>query len=366
MSKLLLYINKILEKVRKKELFSRMLSLFFLLCSCEEQNKKKLKVGYAKTLTDSYFTKFVENRKNKKEIWIVMLHTEGNKFSDEAFPKFIKASNLAEGIFRFGIVYTKRSPLTARKFVVKSVPSFWVFHEEGKTEYVGDGEPSDIINFCAEYLYDYTQEFTESWLQQTYKSYAVLFTEKEVTPNLWVGLSNSFNGNRKVRIGITRNPDLMKKFNVTKPPEIRFMNSTYNYTYVGKIEFRQIQRDLNAFIDKTLRVPGEIPDIILPSTEFSKHCLGGVHKCIIYTKDSDELGWNRLRDKYSSMNYIWFQGHKELPWKFLKSSNFWVYNPITDMIIKIDSMSDVGPMLETIYTGGAAWLPVSHYNNNEL
>ncbi|EAX90319.1 hypothetical protein TVAG_234120 [Trichomonas vaginalis G3] len=342
-----------------------MLSFLFLLATAEEQNKKKLKVGYAKTLTDSYFTKFVEKRKNKKEIWVIMLHTEGNKFSDEAFPKFIKASNLAEGIFRFGIVYTKRNPLTARKFVAKSVPSFWVFHESGKTEYVGDGEPSDIINFCSEYLHDYTHEFDPTWLENSTKSLAVLFTEKEATPNLWMGLSNSFHGNRKVRIGITHSKDLIKQFQAN-PPEIRFMNSTLNYTYVGKIEFRQIQRDLNAFIDKQLRIPGEIPDVVLDSTEFSKHCIGGVHKCIIYTKDTDQLGWNRLRDKYASMNYVWFQGKKELPWKFLKTANCWIYNPKTEMLIKVDSMSSVGPTLESIYSGEASWLPVDHYLSNEL
>jgi hypothetical protein len=325
-------------------------------------------MGYAKPLTESYFDKFVENRKNKKEIWVVMLNTEGNIYSEALYPKFIKASNLADGIFKFGIIETKKTPLLARKFMVKSVPSFFVFHEKGKTEYLGDCDPSDLIDFSSQFLFDYSEEFDENWISDSssVKACAVLFTEKDETPNLWVGLSTFYQNNRRVKIGITRDKEKLEKFGVAEPPSIIFMNNTMNYTYKGKIAFRQISREFTNFIDRKLRIAGEIPLEILDSTEFTKHCIGGVHTCILYTKGKDMMGWNRLREKYESMNMVWFAGHKELPYKFMKTGKFWVYNPTIEAIIKIDKMSEVGPVLESILEGKKIWKLVDDYLNPEL
>ena len=324
-------------------------------------------MGYAKPLTESYFNKFVENRKNKKEIWVVMLHTEGNKMSEELYPKFIKASNLADGIFKFGVVNTKRTPLIARKFNVKSVPSFFVFHEEGKTEYLGDCEPEDLIDFCSEYLFDYSKPFDETWYlnQSSIRTSAALFTRAQHTPNLWLGISNLYHSNRRIRIGLTRNETLFKAFNVTDPPKIVFFNKTMNYTYKGKTSFRAISRELNNFIEGQLKLPGAIPEEVLDASEFTKHCVGGLHTCILYTSGKDMMGWNRLHEKYQGIPMIWFSGHKDLPWKFLKEGSFWIYNPQGDFIIKIDNMSDVGPVLERILKGQEIWGHLDDFLNKE-
>ena len=352
-----------------------MISFFFFTLFSASEKKEKKKMGYAKPLTESYFNKFIENRKNKKEIWAVMLHTEGNKDSETLFPNFIKASNLADGIFKFGIIETKKTPLLARKFVIKSVPAFFVFHENGKTEYTGDCDPSDLIDFCSQFLNDYSEDFDEKWVSNTshVKASAVLFTERKETPNLWVGLSTFYHNNRRIKIGITKSEEMFEKYGVHMPPSIIFMNKTMNYTYKGKIEFRAISREFNNFIDGKLRIAGEIPAEVLDSTEFTKHCIGGVNTCILYTKGTDGMGWSRLHEKYESMNMIWFSGHKELPYKFLKSGNFWVYNPTSESLIKIDKMSDVGPVLERILQGKEIWTRVDDYlkqekteNNNEL
>lgn len=305
--------------------------------------------GRIRSLTKSSFTKFVEKR-NKKEIWIVMLHTDSNYLSQKVYPKFLNASNLAGGMFKFGLIDTKAQTLLTRQLLPKNQPTIYVYHKDGHKEYDGDYEPYDLIDFASQYLSDDSREIDEEWATSITKPEAILFTKKEVTPSLWLGISHVFE-KRLVKIGICRNESLKALFNVDEFPAIVFVNKTMKHAYTGKLEFALIQRELQKFIDKELKFEDENKTKkIFPSSEFEKECIGGLKTCVLYaTKNVDDVDFKDMKRRYEDFKFKWFIGYEGIPFKFMKENSIWVYNPILDGFVEEEKLINLGTILEKVY-----------------
>jgi len=304
-------------------------------------------------LTKSSFKRLVENRP-KDEVWIVMLHTDSNFLSKKLHPKFIEASSLAGGMFRFGVIDTKAQPLLARSFNIKTQPSYIVFHQNGQSEYTGNGEPEDIIGFMSKYLEDDTKSVDEKWLSSK-KAQAILFTEKKETPLLWVGLSHVFK-KKNVKIGVCKDPSLIKMFKIEKIPQIMFYNSTHSVSYSGKIEFAEIKRVFEDFAEGRYKIESKNTSAIMKSSMFTEECIGGLKTCVLHTKNELDEGFAELKKKYSIMDYKWFYGTDNLPWEFLKNQQYCIYNPKIDGFRFIDKLTNLGPELERVFGATVEWI----------
>lgn len=310
-------------------------------------------------ITKSSFKRFIEKRP-KDEIWIVMFHTDSNFQSKKLYPKFLNASTLASGMFRFGVVDTKQQPLLTRDFMLRSQPSFIVFHQKGQTEYDGDGDPDDLIEFASQYLNDNTIEINESFTlpsaETKSKPVAILFTKKKTIPNLWKGISHVFKKKRNVIIGICQDEKLFLKFGIKDLPSIVFINSTYNYTYTKKLQFAKLERTLEKFLSKNLKIEkDDIPDVILPSDDFSFECIGRLKICIIDTKKGEDPSFEEMHRVYSTMQFKWFKGISGIPFDFIKENEIWIYNPKVDGFIKVNSIVSMGGILEKVYESSVEW-----------
>ena len=309
-------------------------------------------------ITKSSFTRFIEKRP-KDEIWIIMFHTDTNFQSKKLYPKFLNASILAGGMLRFGVIDTKQQPVLTREFKLRSQPSFIVFHQKGQTEYDGDGDPDDLIEFASQYLIDNTVEINDSWIMPSpdtkSKPAAILFTRKKNVPTLWKGISHVFKKKKNVVIGICRNEKLFSKFGVKDLPSIMFINSTYKYTY-KKLQFAKIERTLEKFLSKDLKIENDdVPDVILPSNDFSFECIGRLKICIVDTKKGDDPSFEEMHRVYSSMQFKWFKGISGIPFDFIKENEIWIYNPKVDGFIKVDNIVSMGSILEKVYESSIDW-----------
>lgn len=310
-------------------------------------------------ITKSSFKRFIEKRP-KDEIWIVMFHTDTNFQSKKLYPKFLNTSVLAGGMFRFGVVDTKQQPLLTRDFMLRSQPSFIVFHQKGQSEYDGDGEPDDLIEFASQYLKDNTVEINESWIppfnNAKSKPAAILFTKKKVVPTLWKGISHIFGKKKNVLVGICRSDEVFSKFGIKNLPEIVFVNSTFNYTYNKKLQFAKIERTLEKFLSKTLKIENDdVPDVILPSNDFSYECIGRLKICILNTKKGDDPSFEEMHRVYSTMQFKWFKGVSGIPFDFIKENEIWIYNPKVDGFIKVNNVVSMGDILEKVYESSVEW-----------
>ena len=310
--------------------------------------------GRAIPITKSSFKRLVENRP-KDEIWILMLHTESNFLSKKLHPKFIEASKLAGGMFKFGVVDTKQQPLLTRSFNIKNQPSFMVFYPNGQTEYQGNGEPEDIISFLSKFLSDESKIVDESWFTKSKTPQAILFTEKKKTPTLWRGISNIFK-KKKVKIGICNDKKCLNHYEITTTPKIVFINESLTYIYNGTIEFAQVMRTLESFIENRFKIEDKIPKEILSSSKFSEECIGGLRICVIHTKSDLDIGYEELKRKYSNLEFKWFTGNSNLPWTFMKENEFWIYNPKVDGLYNVDKLTNLGPILEKVFSATIEWI----------
>lgn len=341
-----------------------MISLFAVLFSISFSAS-----GRVIPITKSSYTKFIEKRP-KDEIWVVMFHTDTNFQSKKLHPKFLNASVLAGGMFRFGIVDTKQQSVLTRQFMLRQQPSFIVFHQKGQSEFTGDFEPDALIDFASQYLDDKSIEIDESWstsLPTNTKSMAILFTRKKNTPILWKGISHVFSKRKNLRIGICHNETLFHLFNVKTVPQIIFMNSTFKFTYSKKLQFAKIERTLDKFISKTLKIETEeVPDIILPSDDFPAECIGRLRICVLSTKEGPDTSFEELHRVYSTMHFKWFKGTSGIPFDFVKENEIWIYNPKVDGLIKVDNVVTMGDILEKVYESSASWTRRSELENRSV
>ena len=316
--------------------------------------------GRITPITSSSFKKLIEKRL-KNEIWIVMFHTDSNFQSKKLYPKFLNASIIAGGMFRFGVIDTKKQSLLARNFNLKRQPSYYVFYQDGQIEYDGSGEAEDIIEFASVYLVNNVLDVDESWLEVKKTPAAILFTNKKNTPILWTGISHVFgnvnrNNKNKVNIGICMNESLFKKFQVKTAPQIVFINKTYKYFYDGKLQFADIERTLNEFLSKSLKVEtDDAPDRIMPSVDFASECIGKLKICVLYTKQEEDPSYEEMFRVYNKMQFKWFKGNKEIPFDFIKENEIWIYNPKIEGFLQVDHITSMGPILQKVYNSDVEW-----------
>jgi hypothetical protein len=311
------------------------------------------KSGRYVPITRASFKRLIE-RRPKHEIWVVMLHTDTNFMSKKLHPKFINASNLAGGMFRFGVIDTKKEPLLARQFALREQPGYLVFSAKGQSQYSGSGEPEDIIEFASQFLIDRSIEITDDWRENPRPS-AILFTAKTETPILWVGISHVFSP-RNVRIGTCRNPRLQRLYGITELPGIIFLHKEMRHNYTGKITFPHIERQLTKFITNRLNFENtSAVNVILPATDFEKKCIGGLSICIVNLKNEPDPGFEEIRKIFEPLKYKWFQGIQGLPFDFMNPNDVWIYNPKLDALIQVSHVTALAAQLEKVADGVALW-----------
>jgi hypothetical protein len=311
------------------------------------------RVGRYVPITRASFRRLVENRP-KHEIWVMMLHTDTNFLSKKLYPLFVNASNLAGGMFRFGVIDTKREPLLARQFRLNEQPGYLVFSSKGQTQYTGSGDPEDIIQFASTFLTDRAIEIGDDWLDNPRPS-AILFTEKKETPILWVGVSHAFH-KKNVRIGICRNHRLQQTYGFTHLPGILFVNKTLRYNYTGKITFPRIESELTKFIDKGLKFEDTSAlNVVHPSAQFGQNCIGAITICVLNAKEEKDEAYEEIRRVFAHLKYKWFQGVKGLPFDFIRRGEVWIYNPRLDGLINVSHVPALADELRRVADGTMSW-----------
>lgn len=301
-----------------------------------------------KFLTNKNFDNIIKKIK-KDDIFIIMLHTDSNYLSNEKLKEFEKASNLADGMFRFGLIDTKTQPLLARRFKSMKIPSYFVYTKDGVEEYNGSGDYMDIIEYCKKHIKDYSSVVDEKWKEyhDNNEDLAILFTKKEETPTLWQGISYVFR-NKKVRIGICRDETMIRYFNISTIPSIFFFNKTYSYHYIGKKETMPLSRELDLFLQKRLYTQKNYSRDLLSSEEFSKYCIKGNFLCILSTDDENKKTFLDIKAQYGNDETMWFIGNKDLPWKRLIEYKYCIFNPMYEKIIPTNKASELISVLSDV------------------
>jgi hypothetical protein len=262
-------------------------------------------------------------------------------------------------MIRFGLIDTHRSPEVAKEYDVRTIPVFRIFHAQGDTEFVGKRKERDFINQAASFIPDLSQPVERSWVDSMLaRPSAILFTDKPKTPPIWAGISAYFHG-KSIRIGTCKDdPDMAKFFNVSKTPAIIFMNGTGRQAYKGKVAFKPLKSEIEAYFEKRLKSGAGPPgdgDFLTPS-DFSAQCLGGRQNCVIYIAAKPHAVLQQMAKRYARHKMRWFVGLQDVPFPFMKAGQVWIYNPRRDGFLRVDDMDDLANVIDLMLDGTAKWI----------
>lgn len=176
----------------------------------------------------------------------------------QTYPSFQEAVDESYGMFSFGQVDTNKAGRLSNRFQIYSIPTFFVFHSKGETQYNSHRYSRAFLNAASKYLIDQTKSINESWFPQKGRKKAILFSSKLKSPPLWSAISNNFSLT-EVEIGFTSNPTLKKSFNVSKSPHILFINDEERKDYLGKINYESVQKAISDYFGVFRNSPKPTP-----------------------------------------------------------------------------------------------------------
>jgi len=320
-----------------------MILALVIFASCEE---------YLNKLTSSSFVKMVENHP-RNEVWMVMFSGASCPACQDAYPKYVNASELSAGLIKFGIVDTQKSPDIAEKYGIRAIPHFLIFHSNTHTEYVGKRASRDFLNSAVSFMPDFVQKAESSW-ESSYleKPTAILFSNKEKAPPMWVGISAYFYG-KSIRIGFCNDDQIIEKYS-DKVPTIMFFNGTNTEKYDGNNDFNSIKAAISSFFMKKLLESSNDEGEILSPKYFVEKCLGGRKNCIINVGKGHNKKFEKIKNLNSRHKMLWFSGDIDIPYSFMKGG-IWIYNPRRDGFIYVESDQLLEEAIDRVIDGGAAW-----------
>lgn len=291
-------------------------------------------------LTDASFDREVQNRSNTT-VWFVMFHRPQCPACIAAYPDLNLASTEAAGMVRFGEIDASVYPLLVRRYPIHSVPKFLIFHAGGYSPFFLQRNAANILNEATRYI---PQLATKVDADSLPGKAAVLLTGNGPVPHIWAAISCAF-ADRSVRIGISANDTLIKKFGVSSLPSIVFVGGDIAQIYKGPINFWSIRYAVKKFI-------GEDDGPVPPLGDFDTDCSESF--CVI-APTSDEF-----EDMAAE-----FGGR---PFKFFASKDArdaaWIIKDRT-MAIKCNNLTQLRESLRAAADGSADWELFGNLNDKD-
>lgn len=291
-------------------------------------------------------------KRDPESVWIVYFQVNSHIGSKALWPVFVNASRIADGLFNFGTVIDSPEFPVSFKYPVKTVPTILFIHKTGYKEYKGKKNENDILRAAAKFLKDHTIQASKEWINEPHDT-AILFTDKQSIPSLWVGISSEFRN--KMRIGVTNSTEMMQAYGITKLPSIVMMNSSYRTIYKGKISFRAISQTLTEFMQDTYEEPYYFdPDYYFPE-EYNTQIQNFTGYVVFSVTSEVDNDFKRTKESRTPRRFKFFFGKEDLPFNFMTPDTYWVLQPSKRLIHKCENTREVYETCLKIVEGEMKW-----------
>lgn len=187
--------------------------------------------------------------------WFVMFGNSNCPSCAYSFPEFEKISNMASDFIAFGYADTQLTKETAMSLGVFSVPSFFLFTNNGTYAYNGKRTASNFMSFISDVLSEGIEETDESWADQ--KDNMVIMFTRRYKPPIYYSAAYNILKNKNIKFGLTRDSDVIEAFGNPTTPSIWFYKNMEKVKYDGKQEFTNFISSIFSFfdIDDTQKIP---------------------------------------------------------------------------------------------------------------
>jgi hypothetical protein len=307
------------------------------------------------------FRKIVFHR-DMLQVWVSGMSSPDFAGHSQTMTVLDDAFALGKGFLKFAYLDVVKNTHIPRRLELSKQPHFCFFHPGGHECLPAQGlSARDVVNRASAYLPDFTENATRKWLDMHEQSpAAILFTEREQTPVLWVAIATAFRGTA-LRIGISRDREFAKTLNVTKLPTILLHNFSHSLVYEGDNEYLSMKTNLKKFMMKRLaRVRAAVK--VKPLKDYGSACKGADRICVIHAVGAAEPEFEALRLKYKTTLFEFFFGTGgEQP-----AGSVMVNWPGRNRNIAVANLSALDGVLAQIVEGTAAWteLAVAEEDNS--
>ena len=308
-------------------------------------------------LTINNWDQYIDKR-NLDSVWLIMIYSDHCPACKALYPIFEKASQQSDGMINFGKLNDGTDNMISMRFGIKYLPTFLIIHKEGRIEYTGKKTDRAMINAAAKYIPDKTKKVNSNWLTDEIES-VILFTDKKQTPPMWSAVSCISSG--KLRVGITDDLNLKELFQIEKIPSILFLNKTHKIIYNNKLSFISLMNSIKEFSEGIYEEPFEFNnDFYLPEEYFieTEKFTG---YCIIHVISDLNPILKNIRLKFNNNRLKFFYGEDDLPYKFMKLNDIWIFAPKRKMAIKINNLNELEKNIEKIFDSNINWLPIDSF-----
>ena len=172
--------------------------------------------------------------------WLVMFSGDNCPACRAALPEFSKASDAAHGFCKFGYVDVNKNKELAKRFEIKTIPTFYVLMPDESTKYSGSHTANGFLNFVSSKIGEGIQEIDETWADS--KDPMVLLFHRSFKPPMIMSAAFGAFKNKNITFGISRDSDVIEAFGNPVLPSYWFYKDGVGTKYLGS-------KDYAAFLD---------------------------------------------------------------------------------------------------------------------
>jgi hypothetical protein len=167
--------------------------------------------------------------------WFVMFGGNNCPACTLAVPEFSKASEGAHGFAKFGFANVDQCPGIVKTLEIKTIPSFYLFMEDGQFKYSGSHTAKGMLSFVSAKLGEGIEEIDESWSYSN-DSMVLLFHRSFKPPMIMSAAYGAFK-NKNITFGISRDSDVIEAFGNPLLPSYWFYKDGVGTQYLGTKDF---------------------------------------------------------------------------------------------------------------------------------
>jgi len=310
------------------------------------------------------FRRYVETRESYQP-WLVAFTRNGSKKCSRCEPILEEVAAKSYGYLFVGKVDQDKEPLLAMDYGVTRNWTVFLFNKDGHTKITFPCDSQKYYRLLIDNLPTDVLDADPTWIESAKKKFSViLLTSRFKVPYIWRAIGGYFK-QKGLRVGLITEQEYIDKYNVKRLPTILYINSTGQYSIPSVQDYKTLRSYVSlTFNNKPLPVKPNIQRFFL-TKQYKDECKKGLI-CVVHASRSIDPRFALKETRFSDDRVRFFSGFSDLPYKFIKEGEIWIFNGEGDSLVPVDGIHDLDEMLKFVLRGTIKWTPLSEYNSDEL
>lgn len=305
------------------------------------------------------FRRYVENRELSQP-WIVAFTRNGSKKFNKCIPTLEQVAAKSYGYMFVGMVDRDQEPLLAKDYDVKKNWTVFLFNKNGHAQLPFPCDAQKYYRLLVDNLPNDVDDADPSWIESSKKKTSViLFTSRFKIPHMWRAIGGYFK-TRGLRVGLCTEQEYINKFEIEKLPTVLYMNSSGHYKVQNAHDYKTLRNNLNDYFYNRPPHQKSTMQRFFLSDQFSQECTPGLI-CVFHSSKSIDPRFALKETRFSEDRLRFFSGFTNLPYKFMKEDEIYLFNGDRSGLISVDDIQELDEMIKFALKGTIKWTPIDEF-----